>query len=112
MVRWLLPQGLLPLSTPLGGSWLQMAQSVQRIIVRRALSGQHPNTVGEIITWLEETVVGWNSSRPLVSGEANVTNDANERGFVVWAGREPRSSMAPPLWFDPLTHIRGRDGHA
>jgi len=60
MVRWLLQHGILPLYTPLGGSWLNMAESLQRIIVRRALCGQHPQTVGEIITWLEETVTGWN----------------------------------------------------
>jgi DDE superfamily endonuclease len=60
MVRWLLRQGILPLYTPLGGSWLNMAESVQRIIVRRALAGQHPKTASEIITWLEETVTGWN----------------------------------------------------
>lgn len=33
---------VLPLYTPLSGSWLNMAESVQRIIVRRALAGQHP----------------------------------------------------------------------
>jgi hypothetical protein len=60
LVRWLLEQGILPLYTPLGGSWLNMAESVQRIIVRRALCGQYPQTADEIITWLEETVTGWN----------------------------------------------------
>jgi transposase len=60
MVRWLLHHGILPLYTPLGGSWLNMAESIQRIIVRRALDGQHPQTPTEIITWLEETVTGWN----------------------------------------------------
>lgn len=37
------------LYTPLSGSWLNMAESVQRIIVSRALSGQHPKTAKEII---------------------------------------------------------------
>jgi hypothetical protein len=37
-----------------------MAVSVQRIIVRRALCGQYPQTADEIILWLEETVEGWN----------------------------------------------------
>lgn len=44
MVRWLLQHGILPLDTPLSGSWLTRAASLQRIIVRRALSGQHPET--------------------------------------------------------------------
>ncbi|GHO80324.1 hypothetical protein KSD_80950 [Ktedonobacter sp. SOSP1-85] len=60
MVRWLLQHGILPLYTPIGGSWLNMAESLQRIIVRRALAGQHPQTAQHIIDWLEQTVAGWN----------------------------------------------------
>jgi len=48
------------LYTPLSGSWLNLAEAVQRIIVRRALAGQHPQTPEEIITWLEDTVAAWN----------------------------------------------------
>ena len=61
MVRWLLQHGILPLYTPLSGSWLNMAESLQRIIVRRALSGQQPQTAQQIIDWLEQTVAGWNT---------------------------------------------------
>jgi hypothetical protein len=61
-VRWLCAQGILPLYTPLAGSWLNMAESLQRIIVRRALAGQHPETPEEIIAWLAETVAGWNAA--------------------------------------------------
>ena len=61
-VCWLCAQGILPLSTPLSGSWLNMAESLQRILVRRALAGQHPQTAEEIIGWLEETVAGWNAA--------------------------------------------------
>jgi hypothetical protein len=50
----------MPLYTPVGGSWLNMAESVQRIIVRRALCGQHPKTSQEVIDWLQQTVDGWN----------------------------------------------------
>jgi len=46
--------------TPKHGSWLNMAESVQRILVRRALDGQHPQDAPEVIRWLEETVAGWN----------------------------------------------------
>ena len=60
MVRWLLQHGILPLYTHLSGSWLNMVESVQRIIVRRALSGQHPQTAQQVIDWLEQTVAGWN----------------------------------------------------
>jgi DDE superfamily endonuclease len=44
LVLWLFAHGVLPLYTPLSGSWLNMAESVQRILVRRALAGQHPQT--------------------------------------------------------------------
>jgi hypothetical protein len=60
MVSWLFAHGIMPLSTPLGGSWLHMAESMQRILVRRALSGQYPQTQEQIIEWLEQTVAGWN----------------------------------------------------
>jgi hypothetical protein len=39
-----------------------MAESIQRILVRRALAGQHPQTPEQIIAWLEETVAGWNTA--------------------------------------------------
>lgn len=60
LVRWLCAQGVLPFYTPLSGSWLNMAESVQRIIVRRALAGQHPHSSAEIIAWLQDAVAGWN----------------------------------------------------
>jgi hypothetical protein len=62
LVRWLCAQGILPLYTPLSGSWLTMAASVQRILVPRALDGQHPTTPQEVIAALEETVAGWNTA--------------------------------------------------
>jgi hypothetical protein len=59
----------MPLYTPLSGSWLNLAEALQRIIVRRALSGQHPQTPAEIITWLEDTVAAWNEDpTPFVWG--------------------------------------------
>ena len=36
-VDWLLANGIMPLYTPLGGSWLNLAESIQRILKRRAL---------------------------------------------------------------------------
>ena len=60
LVLWLFDHGIMPIYTPLGGSWLNMTESVQRIIKRRALDGQHPKTTGEIIDWLEAAARGWN----------------------------------------------------
>ena len=59
-VLWLFAHGVMPLYTPLSGSWLNMCESVQRIIKRRALECQHPQTTDEIIGLLEATVRGWN----------------------------------------------------
>ena len=61
-VCWLMAHGIMPLYTPLGGSWLNMAESVQRILVRRGLSGQHPDNPEQLIAWLEAVVRGWNRS--------------------------------------------------
>ena len=61
MVRWLFQQGVMPLYTPLRGSWLNMAEALQRIVVGRALAGQHPHSAEELIGWLEDTVAGWNA---------------------------------------------------
>ena len=38
-VIWLYQHGVLPLYTPLSGSWLNLAESLQRILARRALAG-------------------------------------------------------------------------
>jgi len=60
-VCWLMSHGIMPLYTPLGGSWLNMAESMQRLLVSRALSGQQPETPEQLITWLEATAPGWNA---------------------------------------------------
>jgi hypothetical protein len=39
LLNWLVERGVWPLFTPLGGSWLNLAESLQRILVRRALAG-------------------------------------------------------------------------
>ena len=60
MVLWLGRHGIMPLYTPLGGSWLNMAESIQRILKRRALDGQHPSSPAEIGAWFEQTARSWN----------------------------------------------------
>src|SRR4051794_37751423 len=52
-VCWLFARGIMPLDTPLGGSWLNMAESIQRVLKRRAPGGQHPEGTGQIIGWSE-----------------------------------------------------------
>jgi len=66
---WCFAHGILPLFTPLGGSWLNMAESVQRILARRALDGQQPTSAQQVMEWLAATVRGWNAApTPFVWG--------------------------------------------
>jgi hypothetical protein len=60
MVVWLCRHGIMPLYTPLGGSWLNMAESIQRVLKRRTLDGQHPQSPAEIGGWFEQTAQAWN----------------------------------------------------
>ncbi|HET6522198.1 MAG TPA: hypothetical protein VFG47_20600 [Geminicoccaceae bacterium] len=60
MVLRLCAHGIMPLYTPLGGSWLNMAESIQRILKRRALDGQQPQSPAEIGVWFEQTARAWN----------------------------------------------------
>ena len=59
-VLQMLALGVMPLYTPLGGSWLNMAESIQRIITRRALADSHPQSAQQVIDLLGATVRGWN----------------------------------------------------
>jgi hypothetical protein len=69
IVFWLFQRGVLPLDTPLSGSWLNLAMAWQRILVRRALAGTHPQSAEEIIRWIEETAAAWNeASTPFTWG--------------------------------------------
>jgi hypothetical protein len=61
-VLWLFAYGIMPLYTPLGGSWPNMVESLQRIIKRCALEGQAWQSTEEMIAVLETTVRGWNAA--------------------------------------------------
>jgi len=61
LLCWLFRQGVLPLCTPLGGSWLNMAESIQHLLKARALGGQHPKTPQEIMTLFEQAASSWNT---------------------------------------------------
>ena len=62
LVCWLFEHGIMPLYTPVGGSWLNMAESIQRVLKRRALDGQHPSHTGQIIAWFEAVALHWNAA--------------------------------------------------
>ncbi|MDQ3436071.1 MAG: transposase [Actinomycetota bacterium] len=60
LLLWMFARGIMVLYTPLGGSWLNMSESIQRILVSRALCGEHPRQPEQIIEWLEAAARGWN----------------------------------------------------
>jgi transposase len=60
LLLWMFAKGMMVLYTPLGGSWLNMNESIQRILVGRALAGEHPRQPEQIIEWLEAAACGWN----------------------------------------------------
>ena len=64
MVPWLCRHGIMPLYTPLGGSWLNMAEAIQRLLKRRALDGQQPRRPAESGPWFEPTARHWNQHPP------------------------------------------------
>jgi hypothetical protein len=66
---WLFEHGVLPLYTPIGGSWLNLAESMQHILVQRALAGQYLQTPAAIIENLECAAQAWNRNpTPFVWG--------------------------------------------
>ena len=58
---WCFAHGILPLYTPLSGSWLNMAESVQRLLKRRALDGTYPRSTQAIIQAFESVTAHWNT---------------------------------------------------
>jgi hypothetical protein len=79
-VLWLVAQGIMPLYTPLSGSWLNMAESIQRILARRALAGQSPDTSQQIIQDLEAVTAHWNRApTPFVWGGKRATRRQHSR---------------------------------
>ena len=44
LLLWLFAHGVMVLFTPLAGSWLNLAEALLRILIRRPLAGQHPQS--------------------------------------------------------------------
>jgi len=59
-VLWLVANGIMPLYTPLGASWLNMTETIQGILAWRALAGQHPQSPAELINWFTAVARHWN----------------------------------------------------
>jgi hypothetical protein len=91
LVRWLFAHGIMPLYTPLGASWLNMTESLQRILSQRALSGQHPETPEQIIDWLETAARAWNRTPAPFEWVGNGLRDgsAPSTGDIDWVAQAP-----------------------
>jgi hypothetical protein len=57
-LNWCFQRGILPIYTPSGGSGLNLAQSIQRLLKRRALDGFYPPSVTTIIERLQAVATG------------------------------------------------------
>jgi hypothetical protein len=80
-VCWLFAHGIMPLYTPVGGSWLDMAESLQRILKRRALDGQHPISIDQIIARFEAAARHWDAApTPFVWGGKRAARRQRQRG--------------------------------
>jgi hypothetical protein len=79
-VLWLFAHGVMPLYTPVSGSWLNMAESIQRVLKRRALDGEHPTNPDEIISRFESVAKHWNvAPTPFVWGSKRAARRKRQR---------------------------------
>ena len=102
LVCWMFDHGIMPLYTPVGGSWLNMAESVQRILKRRALECQHPQSSAEIIELLEATAEGWNREpTPFEWGGRRAERRRRERLRRHRLGGSGARAVRPPRWRTP-----------
>ncbi len=80
LVLWRFAHGIMPLYTPLSGSWRNMAESIQRVRKRRALDGQHPDSPGDITARFDAVAGHWNKSpTPFVWGGKRAARRKRER---------------------------------
>ena len=105
LVGWFFDHGIMPLYTPVGGSWLNMAESMQRILKRRALDGQHPQSPAEIIDLLEGTAAGWNRQpTPFEWGGRRAQRRRRARLRRQSLGGSGARAIRLPRWRAPRAH--------
>jgi hypothetical protein len=93
---WCFAHGILPLYTPLGGSWLNRAESIQRLLKRRALDGQEFLSPQPLIQALEAVAAHWNAHpTPLVC--RNAERAVQNRPPILVPVKLPDSSAAVPV---------------
>jgi hypothetical protein len=80
LVCGLFDHGVMPLYTPVGGSWRNMAESLQRTFKRRALEGRPPGSTGQIIGWFEAVAEHWDATpTPFVWGGKRAARRRRQR---------------------------------
>ena len=91
LALWLLAHGVMPLYTPLGRSWRNMAESIQRVLKRRALDGEYPASPGEIIARFGSVARYWNAAPTPFVWAASGPLGGRENGSdaMPWVGPEP-----------------------
>ena len=112
-VCWLFAHGIMPLYTPVGGSWLNMAESLQRILKRRALDGQHPTTRARSSPGSRRPREHWDEApTPFVWGGKRAARRRRQRerrhrlGGSGACARSPFVGLQAELWPRPshMTH--------
>ena len=104
LILWLFSHGVMPLFTPVGGSWLNMAESIQRVLKGRALSGHHPADPGEIMARFAAVADHWNAEPTPFEwgGKRSSPSDAGARPAACGGRGRERS---------PADRSGGRYGH-
>ena len=109
-VCWLFVHGIMPLYTPLSGSWLNMAESIQRILKRRALAGQHPTEVPQIIGWFESVARHWNAApTPFIWGGKRMERRRRQRARCHRVGGSGACTRRPIRRRSRTPYGHGRD---
>jgi transposase len=107
LVLWLCEHGIMPLYTPLGGSWLNLAEAIQRILKRRALDGQHPQSPAEIGAWFEQTAQAWNKQPTPFVWNGKRRQRRRRRpgdGHLIGGAMAQTSKSLPQGWSGPVKY--------
>ena len=121
--RRLFEIGIIPPYTPVGGSWLYLSESIQRVLERRAFDGQYPTDTAQIIAWYESAARHWDAApKPFVWGGRRAARRRRQRelppprrlgGLLALPGPETCRIMAtgkPSIPFGPVGHTQRASG--